>query len=133
MGYNYRMSNIVAGIGRGQIRVLDERVKARRAVFECYRSALGDIPGIGFMPEASYGRFNRWLTVMTIDPDIVSVKTMEMINALEDENIESRPVWNRCICSPCLPDAGILPWQVTKHFRCEVCSRCMFAIRIKPY
>lgn len=93
MGYNYRMSNIVAAIGRGQIRVLDDRVEARRAVFGRYQEALGNIPGIGFMSEAPYGRFNRWLTVMTLDSDIVSVKPMDIINALADENIESRPVW----------------------------------------
>jgi pyridoxal phosphate-dependent aminotransferase EpsN len=93
MGFNYRMSNIVAGIGRGQIRVLDERVKARRAVFDRYQEVLGDVPGIGFMPEASYGRCNRWLTVMTLDPEGTSVQPMDIINALADENIESRPVW----------------------------------------
>jgi len=70
MGYNYRMSNIVAAIGRGQLQVLDERVDAHRAVFERYEKALKAIPGLGFMPEASYGRCNRWLTVMTLDPEI---------------------------------------------------------------
>lgn len=93
MGYNYRMSNIVAAIGRGQLQVLDERVEARRAVFNHYKEALEGIPGVGFMPEASYGRCNRWLTVMTLDPDIISVKPMDIITALADENIESRPVW----------------------------------------
>ncbi len=93
MGFNYRMSNVVAAIGRGQMRVLDERVKARRTVFERYKEDLGVVTGIGFMPEASYGCCNRWLTVMTMDPDIISVKPMDIINALADENIESRPVW----------------------------------------
>lgn len=93
MGYNYRMSNIVAAIGRGQLRVLDERVQAHRAVFQRYQKALGDIPGIGFMPEASYGRCNRWLTVMTLDPEVCKVEPMQIIEALAAENIESRPVW----------------------------------------
>jgi pyridoxal phosphate-dependent aminotransferase EpsN len=93
MGFNYRMSNVVAGIGRGQIKVLDERVKARRAVFDRYEEALGSLSGVGFMPEASYGRCNRWLTVMTLDPAGTSVQPMDIINGLEDENIESRPVW----------------------------------------
>lgn len=93
MGYNYRMSNIVAAIGRGQIKVLDERVEARRAIFDSYQEALGDIPGIGFMSEASYGRCNRWLTVMTLDPVDTSAQPMEIINALAVENIESRPMW----------------------------------------
>lgn len=93
MGYNYRMSNIVAGIGRGQLRVLDERVAARRAVFEGYREALKDLPGVGFMPEAGYGRSNRWLTVMTLEPGKARSTPMEIIEALASENIESRPVW----------------------------------------
>jgi pyridoxal phosphate-dependent aminotransferase EpsN len=93
MGYNYRMSNIVAAIGRGQLQVIDERVDAHRVVFECYEKALGDIPGVGFMPEASYGRCNRWLTVMTLDPEICKVQPMQVIDALAAENIESRPLW----------------------------------------
>jgi pyridoxal phosphate-dependent aminotransferase EpsN len=93
VGYNYRMSNIVAAIGRGQLQVLDERVKAHRAVFERYQEALGDIPGVGFMPEPGYGKCNRWLTVMTLDPDICKVKPMQVIEGLAKENIESRPVW----------------------------------------
>lgn len=93
MGFNYRMSNIVAGIGRGQIRVLDDRVEARRAVFDRYQTVLGDILGIGFMPEASYGKCNRWLTVITLDPDFISVKPLDIINALEEENIECRRIW----------------------------------------
>jgi len=93
IGYNYRMSNILAAIGRGQLRVLDERVAARRAVFARYREELGNIPGLGFMPEAPFGRSNRWLTVATLDPDIIRVKPLDIINALAEENIESRPVW----------------------------------------
>jgi len=93
MGYNYRISNIVAAIGRGQLTVLDERVKARREVFQRYKEALGDIPGVGFMPEASYGQANRWLTVMTLDPAQTTVTPMQIIEALEEENIEARPVW----------------------------------------
>lgn len=93
MGYNYRMSNIVAAIGRGQLQVLEERVAARRDVFKRYREALEDIPGVGFMPEAGYGRCNRWLTVMTMDPALCRVKPMQVIEALAAENIESRPVW----------------------------------------
>lgn len=93
MGYNYRMSNIAAAIGRGQLRVLDERVRARRQVFRRYEKGLGDLAGVGFMPEAPYGRANRWLTVMTLDPAVCQVTPMEVIRALEAQNIESRPVW----------------------------------------
>jgi pyridoxal phosphate-dependent aminotransferase EpsN len=69
VGFNYRMSNILAAIGRGQLRVLDERVEAKRKIFNFYQKALGDVPGIEFMPEAPYGVSNRWLTVILISPD----------------------------------------------------------------
>ena len=93
MGYNYRMSNIAAAIGRGQLQVLDDRVNAHRVIFERYNEALGNIPGVGFMPEPGYSRSNRWLTVMTLDAEICEVEPMQIINALADENIESRPLW----------------------------------------
>lgn len=93
MGYNYRMSNIVAGIGRGQLKVLDERVKARRRVFDKYVAALRGIEGLEFMPEAGYGRCNRWLTVLTVDAARCGVSPADIIDALARENIESRPVW----------------------------------------
>ncbi len=93
MGYNYRMSNIAAAIGRGQLKVLSKRVDARRSVFLRYYNALSDIAGIEFMPESPLGRCNRWLTVLTLDSQIPRVKPLDVINALEQENIEARMVW----------------------------------------
>jgi pyridoxal phosphate-dependent aminotransferase EpsN len=93
VGYNYRMSNIVAAIGRGQLTVLDERVKARRAVFDAYVKALGDLPGISFMPEAAYGQCNRWLTCILVEPEIFGATREDIRLALEAKNIESRPLW----------------------------------------
>ena len=93
LGYNYRMSNVLAGIGRGQLKVLEDRVEARRAVFVRYVQALGDVDGFDFMPEAAFGRSNRWLTVLTIDPDRAGITRDEVMEALAEENIESRPVW----------------------------------------
>ncbi|HUM43673.1 MAG TPA: DegT/DnrJ/EryC1/StrS family aminotransferase, partial [Fervidobacterium sp.] len=93
MGYNYRMSNILAAIGRGQLRVLDDRIKRRREIFDTYKSELGSIPGVGFMPEAEFGKSNRWLTVMTLDPEIIKKSPFELVDYLEEQNIESRPVW----------------------------------------
>lgn len=93
MGYNYRLSNILAAVGRGQLRVLDERVKARRIIFEKYQHALEDVPGIGFIPEASFGRSNRWLTVITIDPEKCKQQPQTIIECLEDLNIECRRIW----------------------------------------
>lgn len=90
IGYNYRMSNILAGVGRGQLKVLKERVLARRAVFDAYREALSDIPEIEWMPEPQWSYSNRWLTAATISPRIGSA---ELIRRLAGELIEARPVW----------------------------------------
>ncbi|QGY41980.1 aminotransferase DegT [Pseudodesulfovibrio cashew] len=92
IGYNYRMSNVVAAIGLGQLPLLDSFVKRRREIFSWYVEAFADIPTISFMPEADYGRANRWLTVMLLDKN-ASATPEEVRLALEAENIESRPVW----------------------------------------
>lgn len=93
IGYNYRMSNVLAGIGRGQLRVLPERVEARRAHCAAYQQAFADLPGIRFMPEAAWGRCTRWLTCVLIDPAEFGAAREDVRVALEAENIESRPVW----------------------------------------
>jgi len=93
IGYNYRMSNVLAAIGMGQLEALPSRVDRKREVFAEYQSRLGDLPGINFMEEAEYGKCNRWLTVATIDADAFGATPEEIIIALEKENIESRPVW----------------------------------------
>ena len=93
IGYNYRMSNILAAIGRGQLKVLDERVKRKREIFDYYQNALGGISGIEFMPEPEWSRSNRWLTVILITPEEFGADREVVRLALEAENIESRPVW----------------------------------------
>jgi pyridoxal phosphate-dependent aminotransferase EpsN len=93
IGFNYRMSNILAAIGRGQLRVLADRVESRRKIFTYYKTALGEVSGIEFMPEPSYGRCTRWLTCLTIDPDKFGADRESVRLALESENIEARPVW----------------------------------------
>ena len=93
VGFNYRMSNVLAGIGRGQLRVLERRVEARRSVFAAYASALGDLPGVSFMPEAPWGRHTRWLTCLTIDPDAFGATRDDVRLALEADNVEARPLW----------------------------------------
>ena len=93
IGYNYRMSNILAAIGRGQLRVLNERIKRKREIFEYYKEALGNVAGIEFMPEAPYGRCNRWLTVVLITPEKFGTDRERVRLALEMENIEARPMW----------------------------------------
>lgn len=93
IGYNYRLSNVLAGIGRGQLQVLQERVEARRRNFEIYEKALGDLPGIEFMPEAEFGRATRWLTCLTINPQAFGADREEVRRRLAEKKIESRPVW----------------------------------------
>ena len=104
LGYNYRLSNLLAAVGRGQLQVLDDRVKARRSIFDRYFNALSAIAGIDFMPEANYGRSNRWLTTLTIDPEKTGVNRTRIIQALEKENIEARPVWKPMHMQPLYKD-----------------------------
>ncbi len=93
LGYNDRMSNVLAAIGVGQLACLEERVAAKRQIFEWYRELLGDVPGIAFMPEPEYSRGNRWLTVIQLDPRGTGVDPESIRRTLERHNIESRPVW----------------------------------------
>lgn len=93
IGYNYRMSNVAAAIGRGQLRTLDERVASRRRNFELYQASLGDLPGLSFMPESPGGYANRWLTCVQVDPARFGATREDVRLALEAENIEARPVW----------------------------------------
>ena len=93
LGFNYRMSNVLAAIGRGQLSVLSERVAARRRNFERYRALLGNTPGIAFMPLAAHGQGNFWLTCITVDPEAFGASREELRLALEAHNIEARPVW----------------------------------------
>jgi dTDP-4-amino-4,6-dideoxygalactose transaminase len=93
IGYNYRLSNVLAAIGRGQLRVLEDRVAARRRNYEFYARALAGVPGLTFMPEAPWGRHTRWLTTLTIDPAQFGADREAVRVALERENIEARPVW----------------------------------------
>jgi len=111
IGYNYRMSNIVAGIGRAQLEVLDERVKARRAIFDRYVQALGNIEGVHFMPELEGTMSNRWLTTLTIDQQVLGVTPMDIINALAEENIEARPVWKPLHLQPVFNGVTYYPHQ----------------------
>ncbi len=93
IGYNYRMSNILAAIGRGQLRALDDRIAARHRINEHYRTALAGLPGVEFMPVASHGSPNDWLTVILISPDAFGADREAVRLALEAEDIEARPIW----------------------------------------
>lgn len=106
IGYNYRLSNICAGIGRGQLQVLDERVRQRRANFSFYQTSLDQLPGVSFPKEPVHAISNRWLTTVLIDPDKTGGITREDISrVLSEENIESRPLWKPMHKQPVFKDA----------------------------
>ena len=115
IGYNYRLSNVLAAIGRGQLRVLEERVAARRANFDFYAGALGDLPGVGFMPEASWGRHSRWLTCLTIDPAEFGAGRDDVRLALEAEEIEARPLWKPMHLQPVFAGCECVGGSVSEH------------------
>lgn len=104
VGFNYRMSNVLAAIGRGQLRVLAERVNARRRNCEFYQAAFKDLPGVTFMPEAEWGRSTRWLTCLTIDPKVTGTDREKVRLALAEQNIEARPVWKPMHRQPIFKD-----------------------------
>ena len=93
MGYNYRMSNVLAGIGRGQLGVLDQRVRERRTVAFRYRDAFADVPGIAIMPQAPYGLHTNWLSCFVVDPAAFGATRDDILRALEAREIEARPLW----------------------------------------
>ncbi len=115
IGFNYRLSNVLAGIGRGQLQVLDERVEARRRIFACYVAALQDLPGVAFMPEAAFGRSNRWLSCLTIDPAEAGVGRERVRLALDRENIESRPIWKPLHLQPVFSSCEAVGGSVAKR------------------
>jgi dTDP-4-amino-4,6-dideoxygalactose transaminase len=114
VGYNYRMSNILAALGRGQLRTLAERVAARRRVFARYQAGLGSLPGLTFMPEAPWGQHSRWLTTLTIDPGLFGADREQVRAALEAENIEARPVWKPMHLQPVFAGCASVGGQVAE-------------------
>ncbi len=122
IGFNYRLSNVLAGIGRGQLRVLEDRVRARRRHFDFYREALGPLPGVEFMPEAPWGRHTRWLTCLTIDPDEFGASPDEVRQPLEAENIEARPMWKPMHLQPVFAGFPVIGGAVAEElFRRGLC------------
>lgn len=115
IGYNYRLSNILAGIGRGQLQVLNTRVAARRRNFEIYQSALGNIPGIEFMPEANFGRSTRWLTALTITPEAFGADREYIRLQLAQQQIEARPVWKPLHLQPVFSECECIGGEVSEY------------------
>lgn len=107
IGYNYRMSNIVAGIGRGQLRVLDARVQKKQYIYDYYRRTLGDLTGLSLMPLSDHTNSNCWLTAIQLSEES-PVRPMDVILALEAENAESRPVWKPMHLQPVFADCDFI-------------------------
>lgn len=114
VGYNYRMSNLLAAVGRGQLRVLEDRVEARRANFERYRELLGDLAGLTFQPEAPWGRHTRWLTCVLVEPGAFGATREDIRLALEEENIEARPLWKPMHLQPLYRDCEMVGGAVAE-------------------
>jgi len=114
IGYNYRLSNLLAAVGRGQLERLDEKIARRRAINDFYRNALQDLPGLEFMPEAPYGKSNCWLTVILITPQEFGADREAVRLALEKENIESRPIWKPMHLQPVFKDCRVRGGEVSE-------------------
>ena len=114
IGYNYRLSNVLAAIGRGQLKSLPDRVAARRGIFDRYQQALSNLPGLRFMPEAPKVRSNRWLTCVTLDPEVSAADREQVRLALEAQNIEARPVWKPMHLQPAFSGAAVFGGAVSE-------------------
>ena len=122
IGFNYRMSNIVAAIGIGQLEVLGERVNQKRQIAAWYAERFAKVDGIELMPEIDNGRATRWLTVATLDPTLLSTRPLEVIAALEKHNIESRPVWKPLHLQKAFADCRCVGGQVaTDLYETGIC------------
>ncbi len=119
LGFNYRMSNVVAGIGRGQLKVLDKRVEKKRAIFEFYKRELGELAGVEMMPINAWNEPNYWLSCVTLNGQ---VRPMDIMDALEKENIESRPIWKPMHMQPFFAEYDFINEGVSeKIFENGVC------------
>lgn len=119
LGFNYRMSNIVAGIGRGQLKVLDQRLAKKKYIFEFYKKELGHLDGIGFMPINEWNEPNYWLSVITLEG---RVRPIDLMKALEAQNIDTRPVWKPMHLQPFYADYDYIGGDVSeKLFENGVC------------
>lgn len=121
-GYNYRLSNILAALGRAQLATLDDRVSRRREINQAYRKTLADIPGIAPMPQAENSSTTFWLTAITLEPGTAPMTSDELRLALERHNIESRPVWKPMHLQPAYADEhAILTGVSDRLFETGLC------------
>lgn len=114
IGYNYRMSNVLAGLGQSQLADLDRRIVARREHFEAYRSGLGDLSGVDFMPIAEPDAPNYWLTCLTLEPETCGCLRDDLIEALEAVDIEARPIWKPLHLQPVFAGKQVFGGEVAE-------------------
>jgi dTDP-4-amino-4,6-dideoxygalactose transaminase len=122
VGFNYRLSNVLAAIGRGQLKVLPERIAARKANHDCYAAEIGGLPGVKLLQHGCYGHSNYWLTCITVDPEQFGATREDIRVALERENIEARPVWKPLHLQPvfagCRMHGGAVAEQIFEQGLC---------------
>jgi dTDP-4-amino-4,6-dideoxygalactose transaminase len=122
VGYNYRLSNLLAAVGRGQLQRLGDMIAARRETAAFYRAALGDLPGISFMPIAGYGLPNWWLTCLLVDADRFGASRDRIVESLREHNIEGRPTWKPMHLQPVFQDCTVRGGAVSADlFRRGLC------------
>lgn len=112
IGYNYRMSNVLAGIGRGQLKVLDERIEKKRYIYEFYKRELSNLDGVEMMPINEWNEPNCWLSCITLSG---KVRPLDIIELLEKENIESRPIWKPMHMQPVFADYDFIGEGVSEQ------------------
>jgi dTDP-4-amino-4,6-dideoxygalactose transaminase len=115
VGFNYRLSSLSAAVGVAQLDSLEARVARRRAIFDHYVAALGDLPGLSFAPEAPGRRHSRWLTVIQLDPDTAKARPLDLMTALSAANIESRPAWKPMHLQPVFADTPMIGGAVAER------------------
>ncbi|WP_430509939.1 DegT/DnrJ/EryC1/StrS family aminotransferase [Gottfriedia solisilvae] len=115
IGFNYRMSNLLAGVGRAQLQVLDDRVNKRRHIFKRYYQELAHLPGIKFMPELKNTRSNRWLTTLTINEKVTGITAKKLIEILNDNHIEARHVWKPLHLQPIFKEVRYYAHNENEH------------------
>jgi dTDP-4-amino-4,6-dideoxygalactose transaminase len=120
VGYNYRMSNVLAGIGRGQLRVIEERVAARREVYRRYVEGLAGVPGLAWMPEASFGRSTHWLSAATLAH---GVDPLAFVKALAEHRIEARRLWKPMHLQPLFAGAEYHPHAAGQDVAADLFAR----------
>jgi len=115
IGYNYRLSNLLAALGRAQLRSLPDKVRRKRAIYDWYAKALGDLPGLEMMPLDPAGEPTCWLTCIAVDPEGSGVDREKLRLRLEDADIESRPVWKPLHLQPALDGCRAVGGKVSER------------------